>query len=175
MDKQEIVTQNFKDEIKRKIKGIKSLAEVDVGEARRQQEELFNDVIEAIAEESVYDPHEIAKLAMSVWDIEFYDCGCSSNWSYADIGLDLSKQVDVVKKYKYLIMSLIPKKNNNARTDKYLVTNKSGDLIGLIWWRNGFRQYVFTTHTKYAIDLSRSCMRDLCDFIDELMEKRKER
>lgn len=175
MGNREIVTQNFKDEIKRKINTIKSLAEVDAGAAKRQQEELFSYVLEMLACESITDHTECAKLAMAVWDIEFYDCGCSTKWSYADIGLDLKQQVEVVKKYKYLIMSLIPKTNKTARTDKFLVTNKSGELIGLIWWRNGFRQYVFTTHTEYAIDLSRSCMRDLCDFIDELMEKRKER
>ena len=164
---------NHEDKITRRITKIRKIAESDAGEARRQQEELFGDVIEIIASSSTDDPEGLAKLAMKVWDIEFYDCGCSSNWNYTDIGIDFTKQVEVVKSYKYLLMSLIPKKNKNARTDTFLMTNKSGDLIGLIWWRNGFRQYVFTTHTKYAIDLSRSCMRDICNFIDELMDKRK--
>ena len=165
---------NHQEEIRRKIDEISKVAETDAGEARRQQEELFCYVIELIGTvSSSIDPEMLAVEALKVFDIEFYDCGCSSKWTYADIGLDLKTQIKVVKKYKYLLMSLIPKKNKTARTDKFLVTNKSGDLIGLIYWRNGFRKYVFTTHTEYPIDLSVSCMRDICNFIEELMEARK--
>lgn len=174
MVNEEIVTQNLKNEITRRLETIKALAENDSGAARRGQEELFSYVLEMLACESITDHAECARMAMAVWDIEFYDCGCSSNWTYADIGLDLKQQIEVVKEYKYLIMSLIPRKNKTARTDKFLVTNKNCELIGLIYWRNGFRKYVFSTHTKYSVDLSVSCMNDICSFISDLMEARKQ-
>lgn len=45
-------------------------------------------------------------------------------------------------------------------------SNHSGELLGEIHWRSGWRCYVMS----YAenIDMSNSCMKELCSFIDNL-------
>jgi hypothetical protein len=43
--------------------------------------------------------------------------------------------------------------------------------IGIIHWRGGWRQYVFRADAD--IDMSRSCHKEIDNFIDNLMEKRK--
>ena len=77
---------------------------------------------------------------------------------------------------------------------KYKVhNNKFGEEIGIIYWRGGWRQYVFQAkvYSPYAvekidgeeyvrvreiggIDMSRSCHKEINKFIDELMEEWKE-
>jgi len=46
-----------------------------------------------------------------------------------------------------------------------------GEEIGVIHWRGGWRQYVFQAYPK--IDMSRSCNKEINNFIDKLMEKWK--
>lgn len=47
-----------------------------------------------------------------------------------------------------------------------------GQEVGIIHWRGGWRQYVSQTYPK--IDMSRSCNKEVNDFIDELMENWRE-
>ena len=60
-----------------------------------------------------------------------------------------------------------------AKLHKYKVINtKFNEAIGYIHWRGGWRQYVFQAHPD--IDMSRSCMKELNDFIDILMREWRE-
>ena len=60
-----------------------------------------------------------------------------------------------------------------TKTDRYNVINtKLGQEIGVIHWRGGWRQYVF--QAKPEIDMSRSCMKEVIEFIDQKMKKCKE-
>lgn len=45
--------------------------------------------------------------------------------------------------------------------------------IGRIHWRGGWRQYVFRAHP--AVDMARSCHKEIDNFIDELMKRWKEK
>ena len=40
--------------------------------------------------------------------------------------------------------------------------------VGIIHWRGGWRQYVFQAEPK--VDMSRSCHKEIDDFIDKLMD-----
>ena len=53
---------------------------------------------------------------------------------------------------------------------KYKIHNINfGYEIGEIHWRGGWRQYVF--QAKPEIDMSRSCQKEITEFIDSLMEE----
>ena len=63
--------------------------------------------------------------------------------------------------------------NEGKKTDVYMIYNStSGNFLGKLLWRFGWRQYVY----RYKdIDHSRSCLRELASFLDELMEERKKK
>ncbi len=55
---------------------------------------------------------------------------------------------------------------------KYRVHNHSlYQYIGIIHWRGGWRQYVF--QAKPLVDMSRSCHKQIDEFIDKLMKEWK--
>lgn len=59
-----------------------------------------------------------------------------------------------------------------AKLHKYEVRNHSlYQTIGEIHWRGGWRQYVFRAMPE--VDMSRSCHKQIDEFIDKLMEVRK--
>jgi len=59
-----------------------------------------------------------------------------------------------------------------CKLHKYNVINvKFNDVIGIIHWRGGWRQYVF--QAKPEIDMSRSCQKEIILFIDKLMKEWK--
>ena len=47
----------------------------------------------------------------------------------------------------------------------------SGDFLGIIHWRSGWRCYVISYSSD--IDMSVSCMKELNNFIEKLEEERK--
>lgn len=56
---------------------------------------------------------------------------------------------------------------------KYKIHNiHTGEEIGEIHWRGGWRQYVFQANPE--IDMSRSCFKEIGKFIDKLMKEWKE-
>ena len=58
------------------------------------------------------------------------------------------------------------------KTHKYEVWNDQFcEVIGIIHWRGGWRQFVFRAHPE--VDMSRSCHKEIDAFIDSLMEERK--
>ena len=58
-----------------------------------------------------------------------------------------------------------------CKLHRYQVWNtKFNDLIGIIHWRGGWRQYVFQAYPE--VDMSRSCQKEIIAFIDGLMKKR---
>ena len=62
---------------------------------------------------------------------------------------------------------LAPRKG--AKMSQYEVWNTKFNVsIGFIHWRGGWRQYVF--QAKPEIDMSRSCQKEIIDFIDKLMK-----
>lgn len=57
-----------------------------------------------------------------------------------------------------------------AKLHQYEVWNtKFDESIGFIHWRGGWRQYVF--QAKPDIDMTRSCMKEVIEFIDSLMKE----
>lgn len=55
---------------------------------------------------------------------------------------------------------------------EYEVWNtKFDESIGFIRWRGGWRQYVFKAEPE--IDMNRSCMKEVIEFIDSLMKEWK--
>ena len=58
------------------------------------------------------------------------------------------------------------------KLNKYKVINiKFNQEIGEIHWRGGWRQYVF--QALEGIDMSRSCQKEIMQFIDKLMKEWK--
>ncbi len=59
------------------------------------------------------------------------------------------------------------------KTKRFKVNNKiTKEQIGWIEWDTGWRKYVFTNWGD--IKIGSSCHRELADFIDKLMKKKKE-
>jgi len=69
----------------------------------------------------------------------------------------------------HLIFKKLPLEKGK-KLHKYKVINTKFDKeIGFIHWRGGWRQYVFQADP--FIDMSRSCHREVDEFIDKLMKK----
>ena len=61
---------------------------------------------------------------------------------------------------------------NNQKLHKYEVINHHfEEIIGIIHWRGGWRQYVF--QSKSEIDMSISCQKEIIKFISNLMKEWK--
>ncbi len=72
--------------------------------------------------------------------------------------------------YEYLIFVEMP---SAGKTSRYSCRNKKhNEQLGVIKWDGGWRQYVYldTTPAKY----SAGCLKDIGDFIKQLMEERKD-
>lgn len=53
---------------------------------------------------------------------------------------------------------------------RYNVVNSHRfEFIGMIHWRGGWRQYVFKAEPE--VDMSRSCMKEVSDFISKIMKE----
>ena len=73
----------------------------------------------------------------------------------------------------HLVFEKLPL-DKNTKLHKYEVTNTHfQEVIGIIHWRGGWRQYVFQAQPK--VDMSRSCQKEIIKFIDELMDDWKKR
>jgi len=74
-------------------------------------------------------------------------------------------------KKKYLAFILVDKK---AKTNVYLVKSKSDNyLLGKIYWYFPWRQYIFDSYSNNI--WSRGCLKQVMDFIEELMNARKKK
>lgn len=83
------------------------------------------------------------------------------------------EEPDPIAEYKWFVVRKLKKQDRTRKTDQFLVVNHNGTILGMIQWARGFRQYAFITHTLGPIDFSRSCLNDISDFIENLMEERK--
>ncbi len=71
---------------------------------------------------------------------------------------------------KYLIFSRY--KYQGKKTYHVRVMNKGDELLGTIYWRVGFRAYVFSPCAD--LDFDTKCMQDIIDYIKALTEERGE-
>jgi hypothetical protein len=71
---------------------------------------------------------------------------------------------------KYLIFSRF--KYPDKKTYDVIVRNKSNELLGKIYWRGGFRAYVFNPRSDLEFDTK--CMQDIIDYIKALTEERND-
>lgn len=70
----------------------------------------------------------------------------------------------------FLVFSEVP--NPKGKTKRFVVLNTSGDKLGWIHWRSGWRRYVYGTGqtvTEYDVN----CLTEISNFITKLMEDRK--
>lgn len=60
----------------------------------------------------------------------------------------------------------------DKKTKTFYVYNKeSHTLLGTVSWYGAFRQYSFTSYGKIIYE--KQCLRDIADFLDNLMLERK--
>ena len=65
------------------------------------------------------------------------------------------------------------KLKQEGKTKRYdMYSNHSGDFLGFIHWRSGWRCYVISYGN--GIDMSLSCNKELNKFMEQLEEERKE-
>ena len=63
-------------------------------------------------------------------------------------------------------------KSASGKTDSFRVINKdTKSLLGGISWYPGWRRYIF--QSLAAIIYEQDCLRDIADFLEDLMKKRK--
>lgn len=61
-------------------------------------------------------------------------------------------------------------KHQDKKTYDIRVLNKQNDLLGKIYWRGGWRKYVFEPKGEMIFDTK--CLRDVIEYIEKLMEER---
>ena len=66
----------------------------------------------------------------------------------------------------------ISKTHPTKKTKVFEVRNKDDVFFGTIEWKNTWRQYVFTP-PAYSTFWARSCLKQLFDFMEKLMQERK--
>ena len=72
----------------------------------------------------------------------------------------------------YIDFELIAKKH---KTSVYAIVSKSsGDVLGHIRWYFGWRQYIFEPETTEDTIWNRGCLQEVIDFLQRLMDERKE-
>jgi len=74
----------------------------------------------------------------------------------------------LLKQTKYLNFTELPSK---GVTKIIGVGNTSGSKLAFIKWHSGWRRYVFLPLPETLYDVA--CMKDILDFIQELMDERK--
>jgi len=81
----------------------------------------------------------------------------------------------VKTKYKYLEFQLQPRMSKKQKTDVWVVINhKMFQTLGKVGWDRGWRQYVFVTSDSfYNWKFSRDCLKDMAEFLDQLMAERE--
>jgi len=69
---------------------------------------------------------------------------------------------------KWIQINILEEK---PKTKVFGIYSKKGEFLGLVQWKNGWRQYVLEPirNTIWAV----SCLEDVTRFIKELMESRK--
>jgi len=75
---------------------------------------------------------------------------------------------DILKISKFLNYTELP---SNGATIVVGVGNNSGDKLGYIKWRVGWRRYVFLPMEETVFDAA--CLTDITEFINKLMADRK--
>lgn len=73
-------------------------------------------------------------------------------------------------KTKYMMLFLEEEK---PKTAVYRVESKDGDVLGTVKWCAPWRQYCYFPVSE--IIMARSCLKELCDFIQKLMDNRKKK
>lgn len=68
-----------------------------------------------------------------------------------------------------LSIEKLPKQKGKKLYEYAVINTKKFQRIGIIHWRGGWIQYVFMAHPE--VDMSRSCMKEIIEFIDKLMKE----
>lgn len=85
-------------------------------------------------------------------------------------------------KTAYQYIYFIERPNPGKKTKRYTChNNRSSIELGTVRWESKWRQYVFEVplvqpeYPAWWVYFSRGCLRDIIDFIDQLMEERKKK
>lgn len=62
--------------------------------------------------------------------------------------------------------------NPKGKTKRFTVNNTSGEMLGWIHWRSGWRRYVYGTG-KTITEYDVVCLNEISNFITQLMNERK--
>lgn len=76
--------------------------------------------------------------------------------------------MELLKITKYLNFTQI---SDTGKTKLIGVGNNSGEKLGMIRWKPGWRRYAFEPNEGTIFDSS--CMKEIVEFIDSLMDERK--
>jgi hypothetical protein len=90
--------------------------------------------------------------------------------AFAKAWVEQRANAPLVKSTKWLTFTRQP--NPGKKTHRYYVTNKVDQRLGWIEWKKEWRRYVFGIVSGGTI-LDSSCLGDIKQFLDELMEARK--
>ncbi len=62
-----------------------------------------------------------------------------------------------------------------TKTKKFEVYNKEyNELLGRIKWYGAWRQYAFMPESKKELVFEKTCLKDISEFLNNLMNERKE-
>ena len=78
--------------------------------------------------------------------------------------------MSTIKEKEFTYMRIV-KQEDLAKTSVFLVLDRRGDLLGQIRWWATWRQYCFFPNKNRVF--SQGCLNDICSFLDELKEERR--
>ena len=70
-------------------------------------------------------------------------------------------------KYKWIVF--VELLSVRGKTTKWECFNTSNEILGDVYWRNGWRQYIFCP-TFDAVEFNNRCLNDIADFLTQLNE-----
>lgn len=73
--------------------------------------------------------------------------------------------------YKHIEFIDVSDEYPERKTQVWVCQNKDNETLGYVEWFNKWRQYCFNCENQ--IILAESCLEDICDFIKQLNEERK--
>lgn len=74
---------------------------------------------------------------------------------------------------KYLKFELLGYSPSGKTKIFYVKNKKSNEIIAMIYWRNTWRKYVWTSMGE--IDFDDNCTQDILDFVKDLMTEHKQK
>jgi len=74
---------------------------------------------------------------------------------------------------QYMTAEFAPRQPESGKTQRWLLRNRDGAVVGAVGWHGPWRRYVFEPHSQGKLILDAICLRDIAGFLERKMGERK--